>query len=255
MPDSGLLRVTWDDDDVLHLLLDAPPGNVLDAAMIVAIRAALAEARSRPTRAVVFEGAGKHFSFGASVQEHLPEQVKGMLRGFHALFRDLISLRRPLLAAVRGQCLGGGMELAAFCHRVFAHGEAVLGQPEIRLAVLAPAASIVLPRRIGQPAADHLLLSGRTVTGHEAFDLGLVDEVTEDPTTSALRYAAESYGKTSIPALGLAVEAARSEFHAAFLAHIDRLEVVYLDELMALADPEEGLRAFLEKRRPVWVNA
>ena len=255
MSAEGPLRVQWEDGDVLRLVLDAAPGNVLDAAMVAAIRSAVREARSRTTRAVVFEGAGKHFSFGASVQEHLPDQVRGMLRGFHGLFRDLIALQRPLLAAVRGQCLGGGLELAAFCHRAFARPDAVLGQPEIRLAVIAPAASIVLPRRIGQPAADHLLLSGATVTGQEAHDLGLVDEVCDEPTASALGYAAQSFGKTSIAALGMAVQAARTELHAAFLEHIDRLEAVYLDELMSLKDPEEGLRAFLEKRRPVWAHA
>ena len=248
------VRATWDDSDVLHIVLDAAPGNVLDAEMVRALRACVTQARSRPTRAVVFEGAGKHFSFGASVQEHLPDQVKAMLRGFHGLFRDLIDLQRPLIAAVRGQCLGGGLELAAFCHRVFAHPESVLGQPEIRLAVLAPVASIVLPRRVGQAAADDLLLSGRTINGAQAQAYGLVDELADDPTEAAKRYAVEAFGRTSIPALGLAVGAARSEFHAAFLDAIDRLEVLYLDDLMALNDPEEGLRAFLEKRRPVWAD-
>lgn len=254
MTSSGPLRKTWDDADVLHLALDAPPGNVLDAAMVTALRAAIAEAKSRPTRAVLFEGAGKHFSFGASVEEHLPGKVKGMLRGFHGLFRDLIDLQRPLIAAVRGQCLGGGLELAAFCHRVFAHPDSVLGQPEIRLAVLAPAASVVLPRRVGQAAADDLLLSGRTIGGSQALALGLVDEVADDPTAAAQRYAAEAFGATSIPALGFAVGAARSEFNAAFLGAIVRLETLYLDDLMSLKDPEEGLRAFLEKRRPVWAD-
>ncbi len=77
----------------------------------------------------------------------------------------------------------------------------------------------------------------------------------QDPTAAGLAYAEQSFGKTSIAALGLAVHAARSEYHAAFLEHIDRLEAVYLDELMALNDPEEGLRAFLEKRRPVWAHS
>ena len=249
------IRAIWEEGDVLRLVLDTPPGNVLDAAMVSALRDVVNGARSRPTRAVILEGAGDHFSFGASIQEHLPGHVRSMLRGFHGLFRDLIALQRPLIAAVRGRCLGGGLELAAFCHRVFAHSAAVLGQPEIRLAVLAPAASIVLPRRVGQAAADHLLLTGATVDANEASRIGLVDEIEDDPSSAALAYAQRSFGTMSIPALALAVHAARSELHAAFLEHIDRLETLYLDELMALSDPEEGLRAFLEKRRPVWAHA
>lgn len=252
----GPVAATWTDDGVLCLTLARPPGNILDAEMVAALREAVrVGANERPLRAVLFSGEGKHFSFGASVEEHLPGQVEGMLEGFHGLFLDLIDLGRPLLAAIHGQCLGGGLELAAFCHRVFAHPDAVLGQPEIKLGVFAPVASIVLPRRVGQAAADDLLLSGRTLTGSDALRIGLVDAVGDEPVSMARDHAARAFGRLSISALGQAVAAARFEYHRAFREGIGRLERNYLDELMALGDPKEGLQAFLDKRRPEWSHA
>ncbi len=240
---------------VLRIVLDRPKGNILDSEMVSAIRQALAEgARDAGVLAVLFEGAGDHFSFGASVQEHLPEQVARMLRYFHGLFRDLVALRRPLLAAVRGQCLGGGLELAAFCHRIFASETAAMGQAEIKLGVMAPVASFVLPRRIGQVHADDLLLSGRSVGAEEALGMGLVDQIVEDPSESALSWIRTHLLDKSGAALRVAVEAARYEHDRAFLSQIDYLETLYLERLMGFRDAEEGIRAFIEKRPPVWTH-
>lgn len=240
---------------VLHIVLDRPKGNILDNEMVSAIREALAEgARDAGVLAILFEGAGDHFSFGASVQEHLPEQVSRMLRYFHGLFRDLVALRRPLIAAVRGQCLGGGLELASFCHRIFASETAAMGQAEIKLGVMAPVASFVLPRRVGQAHADDLLLSGRSVGAAEALGMGLVDEIVEDPCASALSWIRTHLLDKSGSALRVAVEAARYEHDRAFLAQIDYLETLYLERLMGFRDAEEGIRAFIEKRPPVWTH-
>ncbi len=246
--------ITFHDDGVVEVLLNQPPGNILDARMLEALREGVREIAASQARAVVFAGAGKHFSFGASVEEHLPQGVAAMLDTLHGFFRELVALKRPLLAAVRGQCLGAGLELAAFCHRVIAHPDAVMGQPEMQLGVFAPVASLVLPRRMGQGAADHLLLSGATVGAQEALDSGLVDELAESPTEASLAYARKHLCRKSLPAIEHAVAAARLEMNEAFLAGLDRLERLYLDGLMQHKDPVEGLTAFLEKRRPVWVH-
>lgn len=253
---AGPVTVRMLEGEVLHLRLDAPPGNVLDADMVAALASAVREGLAAgPVRAIVLSGAGGHFSFGASVQEHLPGSVRAMLHGFHELFRTLLHAGRPLLAAVDGQCLGGGLELAAYCQRVFVHPQATLGQPEIRLGVFAPVASLVLPRRVGQAAADDLLLSGRTVSGTEAVALGLGDQVSETPLAAAIEYAGKAFGRHSIVSLGHATRAARVESDRVFLAALERLERTYLEDLMALKDPVEGLTAFLEKRRPAWSHA
>jgi cyclohexa-1,5-dienecarbonyl-CoA hydratase len=241
---------------LLHVRLARPRGNLVDAEMVAGLRRVVQEAvPDASLRAIVFEGEGPHFSYGASVEEHLPDRVARMLRGFHRLFRELIAARRPLLAVVRGQCLGGGLELATFCHRVFAAPDARLGQPEIRLGVFAPIASLVLPRRVGQAHADDLLLSGRTVDAQEALAMGLVDDVSEDPGEAALAWAREHLLDKSGASLAVAAEAARYWHDRVFLQHLDYIETLYLERLMSFHDAEEGVRAFLEKRRPVWSHS
>ena len=201
---------------------------------------------------MILEGDGAHFSFGASVPEHLPEHVAGMLRRFHALLLDLVDASVVVLAAVRGRCLGGGLELVMCAHRVFAQPGASLGQPEIVLGVIAPFASAFLPERVARPVAEDLLLTGRAMAADEALRVGLVDELADDPTAAALAWARAHLLPKSASTLRFAVRAARRALGARLRADVDALERMYLDELMATADAREGLDAFLGKRPPVW---
>ena len=241
------------DGSLVRLVLNRPKANLLDAEMMRALRAELSEVALLPgVRTLLFEGAGAHFCFGASVEEHRPEHVAEMLGAFHALFRELAKSRKVLLAAVRGNCLGGGLELAAYCHRVFASHDARLGNPEVRLGVFAPVASLVLPERMGRGAADELLFTGRTFDAEEARAAGLVDQVADDPAAAALAWHASHLAPLSASSLGFAVEAARYRFDLAFFAALERLERRYLDDLMRTHDASEGLEAFLAKRAPTW---
>src|SRR5574341_57067 len=148
------------ENQMLALTLNAPKGNVLDREMMTELVKAIGEqGRGSSIKALVFQGEGDHFSFGASVPEHQKQFAPQMLATFHELFRTLIAVNKPCLALVRGQCLGGGFELAMFCHWIFAAENAKFGQPEINLAVFPPVASFLLPYRIGQSAADDLVLS------------------------------------------------------------------------------------------------
>ncbi|HZW36430.1 MAG TPA: cyclohexa-1,5-dienecarbonyl-CoA hydratase, partial [Candidatus Deferrimicrobiaceae bacterium] len=181
MSDSPLKAWLEKDGALLRLRLARPKANIVDAAMIAALQAALEEhATGESLRAVLLDAEGPHFSFGASVAEHLPGSCARMLRGLHALIRRLLESPVPVLVAVRGQCLGGGLELAAAGHRIFAAPGAMLGQPEIKLAVFAPAASCLLPERIGQARAEDLLFSGRSIGAEEALRIGLVDALADD---------------------------------------------------------------------------
>ena len=239
-----------------RLVLDAPKANVIDAAMTASLRDAVADIGADPAvKAAVLEGAGAHFSFGASVEEHLPGNVAAMLEGFHGLFRTMLDVPVVWLAAVRGRCLGGGLELAAFCHRVFAAPDVALGQPEIVLGVFAPVASVFLAERVGRPAAEDLCLTGRTVGAAEALAMHLVDEVAPDPTEAALAWARAHLAARSASSLRHAVRAVRAGLRHRLEADLGEVERLYLDGLMATADAEEGLRAFLEKRSPRWRNA
>jgi cyclohexa-1,5-dienecarbonyl-CoA hydratase len=200
----------------------------------------------------LLDAEGPHFSFGASVEEHLPGKCAEMLRGFHALVLRMIELPIPVLVAAKGQCLGGGLEIASAGSVLFAAPDAKLGQPEIVLGVFAPVASCLLPERVGRGAAEELLLSGRTLDAAEALRIGLVNAVADDPEAAALAWFDEHLSKRSASSLGFALKAARSELAAHLRDRLGALEHLYLAELMKTRDAVEGLTAFLEKRAARW---
>lgn len=241
------------DGALLRLRLSRPKANLVDAAMIAALRAALREhLPGVQMRAVLLEAEGPHFSFGASVEEHLPGSCAAMLRELHALILELVASTAPVLVAVRGQCLGGGLELAAAGHLIFAAPGAMFGQPEIKLAVFAPAASCLLPERIGPSRAADLLFSGRSIGAEEAHRIGLVNALADDPSLAALAYFEEHLAPRSPSSLRLAVHAARFDFVERVRRKLAEVERLYLKELMATHDALEGLTAFIEKRPAVW---
>jgi cyclohexa-1,5-dienecarbonyl-CoA hydratase len=246
---------TWlaKDGTLLRLRLSRPKANIVDASMIAALRSALeAHLPSSRLRAVLLDAEGPHFSFGASVEEHLPDSCAAMLRGLHALILRLLESPVPILVAVRGQCLGGGLEVAAAGNRIFAAPGAALGQPEMKLGVFAPAASCLLPERIGQSRAEELLLSGRSVGAEEALRIGLVDAVADDPEAAALAWFDEHLAQKSASSIRFAVRAARDGFRERVAEKIARVERMYLTELMATRDAVEGLSAFIARRPPKW---
>ena len=252
---SGSPLKVWLEKDgtVLRLRLSRPKANIVDAAMIAALRAALGEhLPSARLRAVLLDAEGPHFSFGASVEEHLPASCAQMLRDLHALVLQMLASPVAILVAVRGQCLGGGLEVAAAGHRIFAAPGATLGQPEMKLGVFAPAASCLLPERVGQSRAEDLLLSGRSIDASEAHRIGLVDVVADDPEGAALAWFTDHLAPKSASSLRLAVRAARAGFRERVAEKIARVERLYLEELMATRDAVEGLTAFIAKRPPNW---
>lgn len=255
---SDLVKVTMLDDGALwRVTFGHAKGNILDRAMMAALRGVFRDApHAAPLKAICLEGAGRHFSFGASVPEHLPDQVAGMLNEIRHLVLDLLDSHVVVLAAVRGQCLGGGLELASVCHRIFASHDAMLGQPEIALGAFAPIASIVLPERIGRAHGEDLCLTGRSVTAAEALTMGLVDELTvDDPADAAIAWARTHFSSRSASSLRLAVKAVREDFSQRLRLELPSLEALYLDELMVTHDGVEGLRAFMDKRPPAWRHA
>lgn len=148
---NKILANSENNGQLLRLTLNAPKANVLDGEMMTELNQAIAETGARPdVKAIVFDAEGPHFSFGASVAEHQKEQAADMLAVFHKLMRTLIASEKPTIAIVRGQCLGGALELVSLCHWIFAADNAVFGQPEIKLAVFPPVASLALPHRVAE---------------------------------------------------------------------------------------------------------
>jgi cyclohexa-1,5-dienecarbonyl-CoA hydratase len=244
------------DGQALRVVLDAPKGNVLDSVMMGEILGLLDTLGDRrELKLLCFVGAGDHFSFGASVQEHVRDKAPAMLKAFHGMFLRLADLAIPTAALVRGRCLGGGMELAAFCNWVIAHPNALFGQPEIELGVLAPIASVILPLKLGQGLADDLLLTGSIISADEARKIGLVSRVSDDLEAALVELVAKQLGPKSPSSLRWAVRAARGDWNRRLKEDIAAIERLYLDELMATHDANEGLASFLEKRRPTWTGA
>lgn len=253
--ESGLRVEELEHGAVWRVRLATPKANILDQKKCHGLRRILDAARARRAlKALLIEGEGAHFSFGASVEEHLPQRVAGMISDFHGLLLAMLEIPLATLAIVRGQCLGGGLELALSCGRILASPDARLGQPEIQLGVFAPAASLLLPERLRSAAAEDLLLSGRSLDAEEALRMGLVDCVAVDPFEAALTYLRVHLLPKSASSLRLAVQAARLQRIEDFRVHLQRVERLYLDELMQTSDAVEGLNAFLERRSPQWKN-
>lgn len=241
------------DGALLRLRLSRPKANIVDAQMIAALHGALrAHGALTTLRGVLLDAEGPHFSFGASVEEHLPAQCAAMLASLHALVLAMVEFPAPILVAVRGQCLGGGLEVALAGGPIFAAPDAQFGQPEMKLGVFAPAASVLLPYRVNQPAAEDLLFSGRSIGATEARAIGLVHTVFEDPELAALAYFNEHLGNKSASSMACAVLAARGAMLRDVRHRLAEVERLYLDRLMQTRDANEGLVAFLARRKPHW---
>ena len=256
MTDSPLKAWLDRDGSLLRLRMAKPKANLIDAAMISALDAALSEHLPNPDICcVLLDAEGPHFSFGASVEEHLPGQCADMLSGLHGLIIKMLKYPVPIIAAVQGQCLGGGLEVVCGASQIFASLNAKFGQPEINLAVFAPAASCLLPERIGQANAEDLLFSGRSISAEEAFRIGLAQNVSEDPELAALNWFDQHLATLSASSLRFAVRAARLQSLERIVEKIALVENIYINELMETHDALEGLTAFVEKRTANWENS
>jgi cyclohexa-1,5-dienecarbonyl-CoA hydratase len=255
MADAPLKTWLERDGRLLRLRLARPKANLIDAAMISALDSAITSHLAEPALAcILLDAQGPHFSFGASVEEHLPEQCAQMLGGLHSLIIKMLESPVPILAAVNGQCLGGGLEVVCGASQIFAATDAKFGQPEIKLAVFAPAASCLLPERIGQANAEDLLFSGRSISAEKALSMGLVQAVDQDPEAAALNWIDQNLATLSASSLRMAVRAARLQSVDRIREKLGRVEKLYIDELMSTHDALEGLTAFVEKRTANWKN-
>src|SRR6202140_1594437 len=164
------------DPPVARIFLRHPPLNVIDIPMMEELAQGLGEIEARPdVSVIVISGEGKAFSAGVDVAAHTPDKVEEMLTKFHAVIRALVATKKVTIAAVRGHCLGGGAELAMVCDIVYTTESAQWGFPEIKLGCYPPVACTALTALVGQKRAAELILTGRTISGIEAAEIGLAN--------------------------------------------------------------------------------
>jgi cyclohexa-1,5-dienecarbonyl-CoA hydratase len=254
---SKLDRISLEfEPPVARIVLRHAPLNVIDVAMMEELAESLRQIEARDdVSTIILTGEGKAFSVGVDVAAHTPNNVEEMLVKFHAVIRALIVTRKVTVATVQGYCLGGGAELAMISDIVYTSASAQWGFPEIKLGCYPPVACTALATLVGQKRAAELILTGRTISGKEAAEIGLANravregEMTEvvDETVSQLR-------GLSSAALGLAKKASYAWDSMHFDKGLARAERIYFDELRNTADADEGIRAFMEKREPKWTN-
>jgi cyclohexa-1,5-dienecarbonyl-CoA hydratase len=239
-------------EHVARITLNHPPLNVIDLCVCDELLRAVHEIERRPgIVAIVFHGSERAFSAGVDIASHDPHVFEPLLRKFHKVIRAIVASCKVTIASVRRHCLGGGAELALVCDLIYAGDDAIFGFPEIKLASYPPVAIVALQAVVGQKRAAELLLTARSLTAKEALEMGLVNGVAADPETLVEETLARLQ-HISPAALAIAKEAFCAWDPKCFEKGLLRSEEIYLDELMRTEDAKEGIKAYVEKRRPVW---
>jgi cyclohexa-1,5-dienecarbonyl-CoA hydratase len=226
------------DDRVGRITFARPPLNVFNIEMMREISKALGECNQREL---------------VAIEEHVQDTIFQMLDAFHAIFRVLEQIAKPTIAVVDGAALGGGCELVAACDIVIASDRARFGQPEIKLGVFPPVAAVLLPRVIGEKRARELILTGEIIDAMEAARLGLCNHVVPgahlEPKLLEVLAKLRELSGTSLSFARQALDLGRGR---SIEAALEQQENIYLHELMKTEDANEGVKAFMEKRKAVW---
>lgn len=243
--------------DMAFLTINRPPLNILNISTMEEINDALVSLiGNKDIKVLVLSGSGeKAFSAGVDVADHAEEKVEKMLRVFHDIFRNLSKLDQVTVAALKGLTLGGGCEVALFCDLVIAADNLKIGQPEIKLSVFPPIALLIMPRLVGLKKASELLLTGKAIEAAEAEKIGLINKVVPlESFDSELESFIEPIAELSLVGLKYSKKGIHLGLETTFIDGLEKIEKLYLEELMASEDAHEGLKAFMEKRKPLWKN-
>jgi cyclohexa-1,5-dienecarbonyl-CoA hydratase len=242
---------------VVHITMDRPPLNVLDIPLFRELDAVLtACAEDTVTDVMVIEGAGQRgFSAGVDIRDHTREKVPEMLDVVHGVIRKLFMVPQVTIALVRGVCLGGGCELATSCDFVIASEDSSFATPEVHVGCYPPVALARFSSLIGYHRAAEMILTGRTFSAQEALAIGLINRVLPiDQLEAGLAALLEELLGKSGAVLRIAVKGLRELSLKGFSDALRRSEDLYCNELLHTEDVEEGIRAFLEKRKAKWMH-
>jgi enoyl-CoA hydratase/carnithine racemase len=252
--------IRWDAAGaVAHLIMNRPKQNIMNIEMLKEMTRAIESLNTREdVRLILLEASPEcegYFSVGVGAEGYTSHMVFQMMDAFHNIFRAMIDLSKPVLAVVDGVASGAGAELATFCDLVIATEDTQFRQPEIKLGVFPPLGAVVYPRVIGPRRAMEFLLTGDPVNAQQALQMGLVNRVV---TRAALKETVNSLARRiseqSGPVLKLAKQVIFEGTWRPFNEALKSAQNVYLNQLFELEDSQEGLRALIEKRKPIWKN-
>jgi cyclohexa-1,5-dienecarbonyl-CoA hydratase len=240
--------------DLIRLTLRRAPLNFLSREMLERILELLESLGDSPSgRALVLDSACPAFSAGLDMAEQTLDAVFLLLDQYHGVVRTLSHFPRPTIALVRGVALGAGNELAVCCDFALASHLATFGQPEIKVGTMPSLAPLLLPQRIGVQRTMEMILTGNPVNAIEAERIGLVYRaVPDDQLEAALKELLSGFRSASMAVMELALRSTRGVRLRELENNLREAQSLYLNELMDLDDPVEGINAFLEKRPPRW---
>lgn len=238
---------------ISKIILNRPPLNILNIEMMNEINLALEELQKENTKCIAISSLVKSFSVGVDIKEHIAEKVNEMIEVFHRIFYNLQKIEVPTVAVVNGSALGGGCELAISCDIVLASDKSTFGQPEIKVGVFPPIACVKFPRLIGRNKTIELLLNGEVISSENAKEIGLINQVfPSENFEEEVKKFLEKLTSNSLVVLKLTKKAIHSSLELNYANGVKNVEEIYLNKLMKTEDANEGLNAFIEKRKPIW---
>jgi len=255
MAESKCIKID-NNGQVARIILDRPKHNVLDIPMMQELNLELEKiAADDELKCVVITGEGRSFCAGVEVADHRPDNVDAMIATFNRIFELINMIDIPVIAAVNGACLGGGMEVAIACDIVIASEKAIFGQPEIKLGFFPPYAALRLPELVGTAKAIEIVTTGQNYSAQESKDLGFVSQVASpDDFQEAVDKTVKQITMASPLIIRLNKRAVKRHIGTSFSQGVDLVSNYFLKTLMKTEDTLEGIASFEEKRRPAWKN-
>lgn len=241
---------------IARLTLDNPPHNVLAVPMMKEIAEAIESLNSRPDiKAILVQSAQPTFSAGISLDDSRPDRVFQTLDAFTRVFQAMVDISKPVVVVVNGPAIGAGSELVGFADVVIATPKAKFAQPEVKLGVFPPFAAVMLPQLVGPKKTYELILTGEALSAEDALRFGFVNKVVAEADLKAqVESLVARISEFSGPVLEVTKRVIGSSIGLPLKQAMKKSHDVYLNELMNLEDVQEGLRAVIEKRKPVWKN-
>jgi cyclohexa-1,5-dienecarbonyl-CoA hydratase len=243
-------------EEAANVTLDRPKHNVFNIEMLNELNSVLETlTKNSEIKCVVLRAQGPSWCAGVDVGDHKPEMVNNMISSFNRVFELTEKIEVPIIAAVHGACLGGGMEVAISADIVIASKKAIFGQPEIKLGFLPPYAAVRLPHLIGPAKAIEVCATGKTYSSEDAKIMGFISRVAEDDKFTA---EVDSYVKEICACSPLIIRlnkrAVKQNTGKDFSKAINDVSDLFLNTLMKSEDTLEGINSFYEKRKPAWKN-